>query len=247
MSPRDQDTGSRLRILVISYYFPPLNSIASHRPYSWAAAWSAAGHEVHVLTTDKYAFDGTLDLEYDLSAFQVHSVGYMSRAPRAQAIRHGDPPDAAQRWDRFKLATRRVRLGLGMYGEIAWLAYRPLLARALELARGRRFDFVITTSPPEVVHFVGHALQRKAGIPWVADYRDLWFAEMRVGMFRASSWLTGRIKRPRLREARPRPTGLLRGRWRCSLRRMRRRAGKSRRSTGKRWCRRDPLRSRWTP
>jgi glycosyltransferase involved in cell wall biosynthesis len=60
---------------------------------------------------------------------------------------------------------------------------------------------VISTSPPEVVHFVGHALQRKAGIPWVADYRDLWFAEMRVNQFRLSSWLTGRIKRPKLRQA----------------------------------------------
>jgi glycosyltransferase involved in cell wall biosynthesis len=192
----------KLRILVVAYYFPPLNSTASHRPYSWAAAWAGAGHEVHVLTTEKYAFDGTLDLDYDLSAFQVHTVGYMSRAPRAGASRHiANATHTAQQWDRFKLATRRLRLGLGMYAEIAWFAYRGLLARALDLARQHRFDFVITTSPPEVVHFVGHALQRKAGIPWVADYRDLWFAEMRVGQFRASSWLTGRIKRPRLREA----------------------------------------------
>lgn len=191
-----------LKILILAQYFPPLNSTASHRPYSWAAAWSAAGHEVHVLTTEKYAFDGTLDLDYDSSPFRVHTVAYLRQAPRASALRGGrEAKAAAQRWDRLKLATRKLRLGAGMFGEIAWLAYRPLLARALALAREQAFDFVISTSPPEVVHFVGHALQRRAGIPWVADYRDLWFAEMRVDQFRLSSWATGLIKRPRLRQA----------------------------------------------
>ena len=192
-----------MRILILAYYFPPLNSTASHRPYSWAAAWAKAGHEIHVLTTDKYAFDGVLDLGYDLSGFTVHSVGFLKRAPRASSDSGAaaKAQGAARRWDRLKRVTRRIRLGAGMFAEIAWLAYSPLLARAMELMGRHRFDFVISTSPPEVVHFVAHALSRRTGVPWVADYRDLWFAEMRVNQLRISSWLIGKIKRPRIRRA----------------------------------------------
>jgi glycosyltransferase involved in cell wall biosynthesis len=190
-----------LRILVLAYYFPPLNSTASHRPYSWAAAWAKAGHEVHVLTTEKYAFDGTLDLAYDLSSFSVHVVPYLRKGSAAAVQDELEARSAAQRWDRLKTLTRRVRLGLGMFGELAWLAYQPLLRRAVELTRRHRFDFVISTSPPEVVHFVSCALMRRTGIPWVADYRDLWFPEMRVNQFRFSAWLAGLLNRPRLLQA----------------------------------------------
>ena len=39
-----------------------------------------------------------------------------------------------------------------------------------------RFDCVITTSPPESAHLIGHALRRR-GVPWVADVRDAWTFE----------------------------------------------------------------------
>jgi len=42
-----------MRILIICHYFPPLNSVASLRPYAYARYWSEKGHEVTVLTTDK--------------------------------------------------------------------------------------------------------------------------------------------------------------------------------------------------
>jgi len=190
-----------LRILVLAYYFPPLNSTASHRPYSWAAAWAKRGHEVHVLTPEKHAFDGVLDLDYDLSGFRVHLVPYLPKNWAPAVRERPQARAAAQRWDQLKIATRRVRLGLGMFGELAWLARRPLLRQAHELLRQNRFDFVISTSPPEVVHFIGHALTRSAGVPWVADYRDLWFPEMRVNQFRCSAWLTGLLKRSRLLQA----------------------------------------------
>lgn len=33
---------------------------------------------------------------------------------------------------------------------------------------------IITTGPPQSVHFIGEQLQRKTGIPWIADFRDFW-------------------------------------------------------------------------
>ena len=56
----------------------------------------------------------------------------------------------------------------------AWLPFAR--SRALRLQRERRFDCVITTSPPESAHAIGIALQRR-GVPWVADLRDAWTFE----------------------------------------------------------------------
>ena len=193
--------GRRLRILILAYYFPPLNSTASHRPYSWALAWSRAGHEVHVLTTEKYAFDGTLDLECSADGFNIHYVPFLKHAPKAPATGSLAAIATAQKWDRVKLLTRRIRLGMGMFGELAWLAYRPLIKRARELAGQSPFDFVITTSPPEVLHFIGHVFSRRTGTAWIADYRDLWFSEMRINQFRLPSWLTGVLERRWLAKA----------------------------------------------
>jgi glycosyltransferase involved in cell wall biosynthesis len=57
------------------------------------------------------------------------------------------------------------------------LAWVPFAVRtALSLHRARRFDAVITTSPPESTHLIGRALAAK-GCAWVADLRDGWTFE----------------------------------------------------------------------
>ena len=58
-----------MKILIVSTFFPPQNSIASLRPYSWAKWWSRAGHDVTVLTTEKEEWANNLNL--DCSGFTV--------------------------------------------------------------------------------------------------------------------------------------------------------------------------------
>jgi glycosyltransferase involved in cell wall biosynthesis len=43
---------------------------------------------------------------------------------------------------------------------------------AIRIARREGIDTVITTSPPGSIHFVGAAVQKAAGIRWLADLRD---------------------------------------------------------------------------
>lgn len=57
---------------------------------------------------------------------------------------------------------------------VGWLPFA--LSRALALAASRRFDAVLTTSPPHSGHLVGLALHWR-GLPWVADFRDGWTFE----------------------------------------------------------------------
>ena len=178
-----------MRILILSYAFPPQNAIGSHRPYSWARTWRDLGHEVEVLTVAKQSFDGALDLERDLSGIVVHEVGPRRSAEAKSAVRR------ALAWEKLKIATRRMRLALGIFADPRLLTYLPLKRLALRLAQARRYDFIIATSPPEIPFMVARAVARRTGIPWVADFRDLWFHDMQLYRSRVSAWLYGRLNR----------------------------------------------------
>lgn len=57
----------------------------------------------------------------------------------------------------------------------ARVGWAPFAVReGMRLHREQPFDAVFTSGPPHSVHLVGRKLKRKAGIPWVADFRDLW-------------------------------------------------------------------------
>jgi glycosyltransferase involved in cell wall biosynthesis len=80
------------------------------------------------------------------------------------------------------------------------LAWTPFARRAaLAAHRERPFDCVLTTSPPESAHTVGHVLRRR-GVPWVADVRDAWTFEPLRPSFptRAQARLDERLERRRL-------------------------------------------------
>jgi len=55
---------------------------------------------------------------------------------------------------------------------VRWIPAAIPIAR--RLAKSGRIDCVFTSSPPESTHLIGLYLQRAWGIPWVADFQDLW-------------------------------------------------------------------------
>jgi len=158
-----------LRITIVTFAWPPRNSIGAHRPYSWARYWAAAGAEVRVLTARKYDYDQPLDLTLPpLPGVEVIETDYAKgRVSLAQRLARG-PLKAPALWLYRRLrgkvaAVRNPREG--------WLAaVRPHLA---DLAT--RSDVVVSTYDPRMVHQIA-ALMKTANprLFWVADYRDLW-------------------------------------------------------------------------
>jgi glycosyltransferase involved in cell wall biosynthesis len=198
---RTAEMPGKLRILLVAYCFPPMNSIASHRPYGWARAWSDLGHEIHVLTPAKRAYDGPMDLDWHLAGIGIHETGLLSRhgdAPRAPSAR---APAEVRRWEWLKSVTRRARLSLAMFGDPRLLAYFALVREGTRLMRSQAFDLIVATSPPEVSFFAARTLSRRTGVPWVADFRDLWFKELRFHQSGIASRLSGVVQRWLVRSA----------------------------------------------
>ncbi|MGQ0525738.1 MAG: glycosyltransferase [Betaproteobacteria bacterium] len=186
-----------LKLLIIAHAFPPQNATASHRAYSWARTWADLGHEVHVLTPTKNAFDGSLDMQADMAGIRVHEVPYLLARRRAQHT-DGVEPGAlsrAQRLDWIKTLTRRARFSLAMFGDPRLLAYFAMRGAGMRILAAGGFNFIVATSPPELTFFVARSLSRRTGTPWIADFRDLWFRDMRLHQSWMASSLSGVVNR----------------------------------------------------
>jgi hypothetical protein len=165
-----------VRILIVTWAWPPIGRIGSMRPLGMAREWTAAGHEIHVLTGPgdrggEYAPD--LEPEAASSGAVVHRAEAPG-IPRPRALRapyelHPDELAAPRRVSRLRQILAQWRRFPD--DQRSWVA--PALELALERQAATPFDLVWTTSPPESAHYVGRALARR-GLLWVADFRDPW-------------------------------------------------------------------------
>lgn len=158
-----------LRITIVTFAWPPRNSIGAHRPWSWAKYWSAAGARVRVLTARKYAYDAPLDLDLPaLPGVEVIETDYASTTSALARLVGGTPLEPAARWLWRRL---RARGQAPRNPRAAWFpALRPQLA-ALALD----CDVVVSTYDPAEVHLIAAEMKRaNPRLRWIADYRDLW-------------------------------------------------------------------------
>jgi hypothetical protein len=160
-----------------------------------AREWVRAGHEVDVVTGP-----GDRGGEYapDLVAYADESGAGVYRAP-APGIPQTKSQRAAFSQRPEDLVIRkpvsRLRQLLSQWKSFPDLQ-RSWIAPGIELARSlhsrRRYDLVVSTSPPESAHYIGQALAAD-GLPWVADFRDQWSGYLLARWDPVSRWLIDRI------------------------------------------------------
>ncbi|NGX42636.1 MAG: hypothetical protein K940chlam7_00916 [Chlamydiae bacterium] len=170
-----------MRILIISTFFPPLNSIASLRPYSWAKYWTLEGHDVTVLTTQKQQ-DPTLALNLPNPGFELIEVPlpslFHSLKNRCQATSKKDENNPEKKGNTPQinfLQTLRRKKGIFhacRMPDITHFWTRPAFRKIREKGN---WDLVVSSSGPYTVHIVAEKL-KKSGFAkkWVADFRDRW-------------------------------------------------------------------------
>ena len=158
-----------MNITIVTFSWPPRNSIAAHRPYSWAKYWSRAGANVTVLTAKKYEFDAPLDLNLPaLPGVRVVEVPYLTAgSASATALFRGALRGPLKRLRAFI----RQRFGLSVNPRAGWL--NAAIAASKDLARDS--NVVVSTYDPRETHLIAWAMkQANPKLKWVADYRDLW-------------------------------------------------------------------------
>lgn len=196
-----------MKILIISTFFPPLNSIASLRPYSWAKEWTRLGHEVTVLTMEPLQ-EASVALDLSLEGWRTWAVP-LPGALRAMKKSYQEELFSVRKratplsWMKggvlalFKSLRRRFGIFSGCrMPDFTDLWIEPALER---VGKKEAWDWIVSTSGPYAVHGVAHALKcRGQARHWIADYRDLWslnhiysgvFPFNRVEKFLEKKWI----------------------------------------------------------
>jgi len=159
--------GDKPSVLLVSQYAPPSSLVAARRVAAIAKYLGRAGHSVTVLTSSS---SGTGPIEGAGSVVRTRDA---LTSPLNWRRRHFAAL-AGGTGESYKPPSRLASVVVPDLSLLTWLPFA--LPAALRLDRERRFDCVLTSSPPPSVHLVGRAL-RQRGIPWIAELRDGWTFE----------------------------------------------------------------------
>lgn len=176
---------NRMRILIVSVFFPPLNSIASLRPYSWAKYWTQAGHDVTVLTTTKKA-EQNLDLHLPNPGYHLLEVSPPRFLDALKSNYHqsrqqqvaGKKLSAAGRIKQWLMKVYHyLRYKKGVFNASRMPDFMDLwIGPAVRAAKQEEpWDLVVSSAGPYAVHYVASKLKKRGlARAWIADFRDLW-------------------------------------------------------------------------
>ncbi|MCB0877454.1 MAG: glycosyltransferase [Thermoleophilia bacterium] len=164
-----------MRILLVTYYFPPAGGGGVQRVLSWCRHLAQLGCEVTVVAPDEPHWvdhDTTLVIPNGTTVLRTPD-------PSPEAV---IPMRALAEVQGVRRLLRRIALQPRRFAvpDIHRRWRGPALAAIRSEAARRRqagepgWDVVISSSPPETTHVIAHDASKELGIPWVADYRDSW-------------------------------------------------------------------------
>lgn len=211
-----------LKLLLVSWYFPPLNAIAATRLGKFARFLEGAGVDLRTITAARSK--GDLSQAVEVNEDRVLRTAWHDRDERwnpahnlRRLRRRFAPPSnnassptpsakAPAPKPTIKSGLKRVLSDLYLFGvlfpdrQAGWTGpLRQALQQAVETSRP---DAIYVSGPPFSSFRAVADVARKTGVPWFAEIRDLWSDE---AFDYAPSWrraLDRRLERQVLGEAR---------------------------------------------
>lgn len=178
------------RLLLVAYYFPPQPEAAAWRMGQIAEHLPQFGWEVTVITR---AFPG----EFAAPCEVVTTRPFDSPHPASSAPAHRP----RRRWPAaFRYATQAAWSAVNFPDQTIW--WLPTaLTTTLRTNRTKHFDAIMTSHSPCAGHLLGALVSRLCGLPWVADYQDLWTGNPRAGKSTWRQRVEAQIERVAVRRA----------------------------------------------
>jgi glycosyltransferase involved in cell wall biosynthesis len=180
-----------MKILQIAYHYPPMGGAGVQRALKFSKYLPLHGITPVVLAgfDPHYVQDGSLlsDVPAGLEVHRVKSSPWLARlaALRRRGVTSGhttpspSTPSAPAAGSRaWRDAALRAVRALQVPDDLA--AWSRAAARQAgtvlreHAARGEPIGLIYSSSPPASAHALAERLAREFGLPWVADWRDLW-------------------------------------------------------------------------
>ncbi|MFL0352727.1 glycosyltransferase family 4 protein [Xanthomarina sp. GH4-25] len=173
---------TKTKVLIIAYYWPPAGGPGVQRWLKFVKYLPEFGVEpiVYVPSNPSYPIiDDTLleDVSEDITIIKqpikepYKFAGFLSKS-KSQTISKGIIPKKKQQ-------TPIEKLMLFVRGNFfipdarkSWI--RPSVQYLDTYINDYNIKTIITTGPPHSLHLIGMELQKRAGVRWIADFRDPW-------------------------------------------------------------------------
>ena len=202
-----------LRLLVITYYWPPSGGAGVQRSLKFVKHLPALGVEPTVITVDSTqgaypVLDHSLAAEVPASVRVIRTAtsepfgSYKKLTGREQIPYGGFANESKTSFTQqlFKFVRGNLFIPDARRG---WNQHVLRVVAEL-LAQGETFDAVLTSSPPHSSQLIGLELKRRYGLRWLADLRDPWtdiYYRSELKQTAPARWLDARYERQVLEQA----------------------------------------------
>src|SRR6478672_1080150 len=194
---------SGLRILLISYAFPPYNDIGHVRVGKTAKYLQRFGHEIRVLTAADQPFAASLPVEIPEQNvvrtpwWNVNRPAEIVFGGRGKVVEGGLESHGAFRplVQMLRVIYRVVYKGWISFpdDQIGWL---PFAVRAgSRLVEAWRPDVLYASALPYTSLVVAHLVAKRYNLPWIGELRDLWVDFHRYHIGRVRQRIERRLER----------------------------------------------------
>jgi len=167
-----------VRILIVSYFFPPYNTIGAVRVGKTAKYLCRFGHDVRVLTAFDQPIPTGLPLEVPEEC--LISTQWINVNRPIELALGGRKRVATQGYSVSGRASSVAKRFGAVYkhlinipdGQIGWYPYA--LSKGRRLLRSWKPDVIFASAMPWTSLLVAQTLSNEFKIPWIAELRDLW-------------------------------------------------------------------------
>jgi len=149
----------RKNILIINYYYPPINNGGVQRIRNFKKYLSSAGHNVSIITTNSY---GSLEDDGENGIYRFPDKGYdythSSRNSKLGVF--------------LFRAFRRMQVYMGFITDGKYYWKKEVIRGLDSILVDKQYDVVIASYPTPANLEIGEFIHEKYNIPLIIDYRD---------------------------------------------------------------------------
>lgn len=185
------------KVLILAYLFPPIAGGGIPRPLKFCKYLPEYGWNTVVLTVDP-SYHVSLDeslleqVPAQTPVYRAKEFNPYETLNRLRTTKNGgappsfssSSPSSSQRFKAslFQLIKNAKNHVLVPDDHVLWVPFA--VRKGMQAIREQKIDVIYSTSGPYSSHLVGRALQKRTGLPWIADFRDPWTQNMhRSGIF----------------------------------------------------------------
>jgi len=172
---------------MIAYLYPPLGGTGRLRTLKFAKYLPKFGWKPFVLTPKRGVWPSKCDeSEGVINNVEVIRTGYFDIISTIRKLAGFNPDPSITILEQAKIISssnffrrRFIHFMCKLVDEltfpdrhIGWYPYA--ISDGIKTIHEKEIDIIYSTSSPQTNHLIAHNLKQKTGLPWIADFRDLW-------------------------------------------------------------------------